>query len=199
MKVELLQDNRARVDFELQNDQKILGNTEASILYQNIVGQRYVDLHLGKVGEPKPLPAGTVIPVERTVSSFDVGIVLNGYEPLFSTIDPKAVDQIADAGIQALQGDSTAWATLVDQTGKLSETVAGRDQLLGDMITGLDQVSGPWPNTTTISRRRSPTPGRWWTPSTPDGPSWSPRWVRCRGWCASWRRSPTRSIPHCRS
>ena len=142
MKVELLQDNRARVDFELQNDQKILGNTEASILYQNIVGQRYVDLHLGKVGEPKPLPAGTVIPVERTVSSFDVGIVLNGYEPLFSTIDPKAVDQIADAGILALQGDSTAWATLVDQTGKLSETVAGRDQLLGDMITGLDQVFG---------------------------------------------------------
>ena len=47
-----------------------------------------------------PLPGGTVIP--RTIPSFDVGIVLNGYEPLFATIDPKAADQISEAAVQAL-------------------------------------------------------------------------------------------------
>ena len=142
MTIDLADGNHATVRFELQNDQRILGNTEASVLYQNIVGQRYVDLHLGKTGEPTPLPPGSVIPVERTVPSFDVGTVLNGYEPLFATIDPKAADQISEAAIQALQGDSTAWATLVDQTGKLTETFAGRDQLLGDLITGLDRLFG---------------------------------------------------------
>jgi len=142
MNIDLLPDSRAKVNFELQNDQKLLGNTEASILYQNIVGQRYVDLHLGETGDPTPLPAGIVIPVDRTVPSFDVGVVLNGYEPLFATIDPKAADQISSAAINALQGDSASWATLVDQTGKLTDTFAGRDQLLGDMITGLDRVFG---------------------------------------------------------
>lgn len=142
MRVDLTSGNRAKVDFELQNDQKLLANTEASILYQNIVGQRYLDLHPGTSGEPTPLPPGSVIPVERTVPSFDVGIVLNGYEPLFATIDPKAADQISNAAIQALQGDTTAWATLVDQTGKLTETFAGRDELLGDMITGMDRLFG---------------------------------------------------------
>jgi phospholipid/cholesterol/gamma-HCH transport system substrate-binding protein len=142
MNIDLLPGSRAMVNFELQNDQKLLGNTEASILYQNIVGQRYVDLRLGATGDPTPLPAGSVIPVDRTVPSFDVGVVLNGYEPLFATIDPKAADQISSAAIQALQGDSASWATLVDQTGKLTDTFAGRDQLLGDMITGLDRVFG---------------------------------------------------------
>ena len=142
MTIDLLPDSRARVNFELQDDQKLLGNTEASILYQNIVGQRYLDLHLGENGDPTPLPAGSVIPVDRTIPSFDVGVVLNGYEPLFATIDPKAVDQISSAAIQALQGDSASWAMLVEQTGTLTDTFAGRDQLLGDMITGLDRVFG---------------------------------------------------------
>jgi len=142
MRVDLVSGNRAKVDFEVQNDQQVLANTEASILYQNIVGQRYLELHPGKTGETAKLPAGGVIPVERTFPSFDVGIVLNGYEPLFATIDPKAADQISNAAIQALQGDSTAWATLVDQTGKLTETFAGRDELLGDMITSMDRLFG---------------------------------------------------------
>ena len=142
MRVDLTAGNRAKVDFEVQNDQKLLANTEASIRYQTSVGQRYLDLYPGKTGETAPLPAGSVIPVERTFPSFDVGIVLNGYEPLFATIDPKAADQISNAAIQALQGDSTAWATLVDQTGKLTETFAGRDELLGDLISGMDQLFG---------------------------------------------------------
>lgn len=134
--------SRARVEFALQDDQKILANTEAAVLYQNIVGQRYLDLRLGPVGDSTPLPGGSVIPVARTTPSFDVGVVLNGYEPLFATIDPKAADQISQAAVQALSGDTTAWATLVDQSGKLTETIAGRDEVLGDMITGLDRVFG---------------------------------------------------------
>ena len=138
--------SKARVDFALQNDQKIMANTEAAILYQNIVGQRYLDLRLGKVGDSAPLPGGSVIPVSRTIPSFDVGIVLNGYEPLFATIDPKAADQISQAAVQALSGDTTAWATLVDKSGKLTETIAGRDELLGDMISGMDRLFGTLAN-----------------------------------------------------
>lgn len=148
-KIELggeLGNKTARVDFALQNDQKIMANTEAAILYQNIVGQRYLDLRLGQNGDSKELPGGSVIPVARTIPSFDVGTVLNGYEPLFATIDPKAADQISKAAVEALSGDTTAWATLVDKSGKLTETIAGRDELLGDMITGMDRLFGTLAN-----------------------------------------------------
>jgi phospholipid/cholesterol/gamma-HCH transport system substrate-binding protein len=114
MKVDLTEDSRANVQFDLQNEQKLFSDTEASILYQNIVGQRYLDLRQG--------------------------LGSDGYQPLFATIDPKAADQITQAAVQALQGDSASWATLVDRTGKLTETFAGRDELLGDLITGLDRL-----------------------------------------------------------
>ncbi len=139
-KIELQPGNTAKVTFKIQSDQHVLANTQASVLYQNIVGQRYLDLRLAKTGERKPLPAGSQIPVERTIPSFDVGVVLNGYEPLFATIDPDAADRLTNAAIQSLQGDSGAWASLVDQTGTFTETFAGRDQLLGDTITGMDKL-----------------------------------------------------------
>ena len=50
------------MDFELQNDQKLLENTEAAILYQNIVGQRYLDLRLGKTGDPSAAAGGQRYP-----------------------------------------------------------------------------------------------------------------------------------------
>jgi phospholipid/cholesterol/gamma-HCH transport system substrate-binding protein len=135
--------NLARVAFELEDNQRIFPNTEASILYQNIVGQRYLDLRLGPDdgGDTStPLPSGSVIPVERTIPSFDVGVVLNGYQPLFASIDPEAADQITNAAVQAFQGDTGAMATLVEKTSSLTEAVAGRDELLGDLITGLNRL-----------------------------------------------------------
>ncbi|WP_235626468.1 MlaD family protein, partial [Mycobacteroides abscessus] len=40
----------AKVDFRVQDEQPLYGNTIATITYQNIVGQRYLGLSLGKTG-----------------------------------------------------------------------------------------------------------------------------------------------------
>lgn len=141
-KIELQPGNLAKVSFVVQSDQQVLGNTAASITYQNIVGQRYVGLYLGGIGEPQRLPAGSVIPVERTDPSFDVTTLLNGYEPLFSMVDVEVADQLTKGAIKSLQGDPSAWTTLVDQSGKLTEAFAGQDEALGSMITGLDKLFG---------------------------------------------------------
>ncbi|MFV8053963.1 MCE family protein [Mycobacterium sp. 48b] len=136
-----LQGNLAKVSFVVQSDQQVLGNTVASVTYQNIVGQRYLGLSLGKLGEPGLLPAGSVIPTERTDPSFDVGTLLNGYEPLFSVLDPKNADNLTKGVIQSLQGDAGSITALVDQTGKLTESFAGQDEKLGEVITDLNVVT----------------------------------------------------------
>lgn len=141
-KIDLQPDGTAKVTFVVQDDQTVMGNTVAAVVYQNVVGQRYVGLLLGNVGDPTPLPEGSVIPLERTEPSFDVGIVLNGYKPLFSTIDPKVVDQLSAGVIESLQGDPSAMATLVDQTGQLTDKFAGRDEVLGNLITNMDKLFG---------------------------------------------------------
>jgi phospholipid/cholesterol/gamma-HCH transport system substrate-binding protein len=138
-KVEL-QSDLAKVSFVVQSEQQVLGTTVASVTYQNIVGQRYLGLSLGTRGEPGPLPPGSVIPLERTDPSFDVGTLLNGYEPLFSVLNPRDADNLTKGVLQSLQGDEASITHLVTQTSQLADAFAGRDEALGDTITGLERV-----------------------------------------------------------
>lgn len=135
-----LQGDLAKVSFVVQSNQQLLGTTVASVTYQNIVGQRYLGLSLGKTGDPGPLPANSVIPLERSEGSFDVTTLLNGYEPLFSLLDPQDADNLTKGVIQSLQGDEGSITALVAQTSQLTESFAGRDEELGTVITDLNTV-----------------------------------------------------------
>ncbi|MGH3724167.1 MAG: MCE family protein [Mycobacterium sp.] len=132
----------AKVNFAVQDGQRLPGSTGASVTYQNIVGQRYLALAQGHSGPAGLLPPGGVIPLGRTEPSFDIGTLLNGYEPLFAVLDPAQVNNLTQAVIGSLQGDSAAFTTLVDQTSTLTKTFAGRDDALDHVITGLDRVVG---------------------------------------------------------
>lgn len=132
----------AKVSFVIQDDQRLFGTTVASVTYQNIVGQRYLGLSLGTAGDPGQLPAGTVIPVERTDPSFDVGTLLSGYEPLFSVLNPRDADNLTKGVIQSLQGDDASLVALVDQTSQMTQAFAGRDEELGGVITDLNTLVG---------------------------------------------------------
>ncbi|MFZ2530126.1 MAG: MlaD family protein [Rhodococcus sp. (in: high G+C Gram-positive bacteria)] len=130
----------AKVGFRIDAGQVVYGNTKAAITYQNIIGQRYLGLSLGDFGDSRILPAGSEIPLEHTEPSFDISVLLNGFEPLFSVLDPEQVDNITTAIITALQGDSGSVTTLVAETTRLAESVAGPDQVLGELIGNLDSV-----------------------------------------------------------
>jgi phospholipid/cholesterol/gamma-HCH transport system substrate-binding protein len=132
----------AKVKFVVQREQRLYGNTVASVTYQNIVGQRYLGLSLGKEGSPGQLPPGSVVPLERTEPSFDVTALLNGYEPLFSLLNPQDADNLTKGVIQSLQGDTSSLTTLIGQTSTLTEAFAGKDQALGGVITNLNKVIG---------------------------------------------------------
>lgn len=135
-----LDDTVARVAFRIESNQVVYDNTEAAITYQNIIGQRYLGLSLGDGGSATPLPAHTEIPLERTEPSFDISVLLNGFEPLFSVLDPEQVDEITGAIIAALQGDAGSVTTLVAETSRLAESLAEPDRILGDIIVDLDGV-----------------------------------------------------------
>ncbi|MCB0929924.1 MAG: MCE family protein [Mycobacterium sp.] len=135
-----LDGDKAKVRFVVQDDQTLYGNTVGSIVYQNIVGQRFLGLSLGSIGEHNVLEPGGTIPVEQTDPSFDVGNLLNGYQPLFSVLSTKDADNLTKGIIQSLQGDQNSITALVSQTSQVTETFAGKDQALGEVITNLDKV-----------------------------------------------------------
>ena len=188
----------AKVSFVVQQEQHVYGNTVASVTYQNIVGQRYLALSLGREGPREQLPSGSVIPSERTEPSFDVTMLLNGFEPLFSVFNPHDADNLAKGVIASLQGDTSSLATLVSQTSTLTETFAGRDQALGGVITNLNKVVG------NLAAQNDNLNGvitqtRDWSPNSTDVVrSWCLRWARWHGCWTGFRRRRTDVYPAAR-
>lgn len=132
---------QAKVTFRLQREQTLYDDTIASVTYQNIIGQRYLGLSEGTSQDRTPLADRSELPVARTRPSFDIAYLLNGFEPLLALLDPRQVDNLTNAIIQALQGDSGSILTLITQTSALGESLAGPDQVLGDVITRLNDVT----------------------------------------------------------
>jgi phospholipid/cholesterol/gamma-HCH transport system substrate-binding protein len=137
-----LEGTLAKASFRVQQDQTLYHDTIASVTYQNIIGQRYLGLLPGTSGMRTPMADRDQIPLERTRPSFDIADLLNGFEPLLTLLDPKQVDNLTNGIIQALQGDSGSVLTLISQTSALAESLAGPDQILGDVIARLNDVSG---------------------------------------------------------
>nr|WP_090276913.1 MlaD family protein [Mycolicibacterium komanii]CRL70609.1 putative Mce family protein [Mycolicibacterium komanii] len=135
-----LDGTEARVQFQVQSEQVLYGNTKAAIVYQNIIGQRYLGLSLADYGDPRVLPAGAVIPVEHTEPSFDISRLLNGFEPLFALLNPDQVDNLTTAIVRSLQGDTGAIATMISETTRLAESYSGTDAILDGVLVHLNKV-----------------------------------------------------------
>ncbi|MGV0836898.1 MlaD family protein [Mycolicibacterium thermoresistibile] len=130
----------ARVDFQVDSEQVLYGNTKAAVVYQNIIGQRYLGLSLADFGDPAVLPPGSVIPTAHTEPSFDISNLLNGFEPLLALLDPQQVDNLTTAIVRAMQGDAGAVTALIAETTRLAESYAGTDPTLDGLLTNLNSV-----------------------------------------------------------
>lgn len=134
-----LVDTHAEVEMSVLADQPVFENTRAVIRYQNLVGQRFVSLVPGP-GAARPLPDGGRIPIQATEPSFDLSALLNGFQPLFSVLQPADVNKLSDTIVQVLQGSGPEIVPLLDQTTQLTNSIADRDQVIGSVITNLNTV-----------------------------------------------------------
>ncbi|NKY53772.1 MCE family protein [Nocardia vermiculata] len=138
--IDLEGQHEAKVQFIVQRDQSLFGNTKALVRYQNLIGQRYVALAPGDNGDNSQLRSGATIPVQRTEPSFDISGLLNGFQPLFETLKPEQVNNLSNTFIQALQGDGVSLSSFITQAAALAGDFQRRDAILSDVITNLSAV-----------------------------------------------------------
>ncbi|WP_227979040.1 MCE family protein [Nocardia spumae] len=138
--IQLEGQHSAKVSFIVQRNQTLYGNTKALVRYQNLIGQRYVALAPGNKGDNSALHSGSTIPVDRTEPSFDISGLLNGFAPLFETLQPEQVNTLSNTFIQALQGDGVSLSSFITQAAALAGDFQRRDVILSDVITNLSAV-----------------------------------------------------------
>ncbi|MWA11601.1 MCE family protein [Streptomyces sp. BA2] len=130
---------RAEVTFTVTEDRPLFTSTGAVIRYRSLVGQRYIALTEG-AGGTTPLRPGGRIPLSRTQPALDLNALLAGFKPLFAALSPKDVNQLATEIIKTLQGEGGTVNSLLAHTASLTTTLAGRDKLIGSVISNLNEV-----------------------------------------------------------
>lgn len=140
-----LADNGQRVIVDLKVDKSLplYQSSGAQIRYANLIGERFVNLDRGAgEGADRVLPAGGFIPLARTQPALDLDALIGGFKPLFKSLDPDKVNNIASSLVTVFQGQGGTVADILHQTAQLTSTLADRDRAIGEVITNLNTVLG---------------------------------------------------------
>ncbi|WP_232663737.1 MCE family protein [Pseudonocardia sp. TRM90224] len=130
----------AEVAFTVDAAQSVPASATASVLYKNLIGQRFLALGPGDSPTGERLPADGTIPVERTRPPLNLTTLFNGFKPLFAALDPQQVNQLSFEIVQVLQGQGGTVQSLLASTASLTNTLADRDEVIGQVIDNLNSV-----------------------------------------------------------
>ncbi|WP_428360657.1 MCE family protein [Mycolicibacterium sp.] len=139
--VTLNDDNTVDVAFTVADRYQLYTSTRALVRYENLVGDRYLEIASGP-GELVKLPPGGTIAKENTQPALDLDALLGGLRPVLKGLDGNKINEVSNAVIELLQGQDGALSSMLSSTSAFTQNLAARDQLIGDLITNLNTVLG---------------------------------------------------------
>jgi len=140
-KISINRDATVRVEFTTDDSVTLTEGTQAVIRYDNLFGDRFLALEEG-AGGLKVLNPGQTIPLSRTKPALDLDALIGGFKPLFRALNPDQVNALSDELLQAFQGQGPTIGSFLDQAAAVTNTLADRDQLIGQVVNNLNVVLG---------------------------------------------------------
>jgi phospholipid/cholesterol/gamma-HCH transport system substrate-binding protein len=134
-------DNNVLVHFTADDTVVLTQGSRAVIRYDDLIGGRYLALEEG-AGSAAVLRPGGTIPLANTSPALNLDALIGGFRPLFHALNPDQVNALSGQLIKALQGQGATISSFLNQTAALTNTLADRDQLIGQVIVNLNTVVG---------------------------------------------------------
>lgn len=129
----------ARLEFEIDESVPVYADAELQLRYENIVGQRYLNI----VEEPQEGPSlrpGSTFPTSQTTPALNLTDLFNGFQPLFRALDPSRLNTFSFELVRALQGEAGTIQSLMRNTAQLTNTLADKDAVIGSVVGNLNTV-----------------------------------------------------------
>src|SRR3984893_5094441 len=139
--IKLEDDTTALVEFTADDSVVLTEGSGAVIRYDDLIGGRYLALEEGGGATKKPNP-GDPIPLARTSPALDLDALIGGFRPLFRALNPDQVNALSGQLIAAFQGQGATINSFFNQAAALTNSLADRDQLIGQLIVNLNTVLG---------------------------------------------------------
>lgn len=140
-RITIRDDSTALVQFSADDTVVLTEGSRAVIRYSDLIGGRYLSLEEG-AGSTAKLPAGGTIPADRTDPALDLDALIGGFRPLFRALNPDQVNALSGQLIAAFQGQGATIGAILTQTAALTNTLADRDELIGQVVVNLNTVLG---------------------------------------------------------
>ena len=130
-----------RRDFNVNKRYQLYTSTRAVVRYQNLVGDRYLEITSGP-GELRKLPPGATIPKQNTEPALDLDALLGGLQAGAQGPGRRQDQRGEQCRHRTAAGSGRRAVDLLSSTSAFTSNLAARDQLIGDVINNLNTVLG---------------------------------------------------------
>ena len=137
--VKLNPNNTVDVAFTVDKRYTLYSSTRAAIRYDNLVGDRFLEITSGP-GELRKLRPGATIDQQHTQPALDLDALLGGLRPVLKGLAANKINTVSSYVIELLQGQGGALSNLLADTNAFGSTLGARDQMIGDVINNLNAV-----------------------------------------------------------
>ena len=142
--VELQDDKKAVVTFDIERNTALTTGTNAAIRYLNLVGDRYMELidtpASVRLDSTKILAAGAQIPSDRAAPALDLDLLLGGLKPVIRGLNPQDINALTSSLVQILQGQGGTLESLLSKTSSFANSLADNNQVIEALIDNLRTV-----------------------------------------------------------
>jgi phospholipid/cholesterol/gamma-HCH transport system substrate-binding protein len=137
--VKLNRNNTVDVAFSVDKRYTLYSSTRALIRYDNLVGDRFLEIASGP-GELRKLQPGATIDQQHTSPALDLDALLGGLRPVLKGLDANKINTVSSYVIDLLQDQGGPLANLLDKTSAFGSALGDRDKMIGDVIDNLNAV-----------------------------------------------------------
>ena len=137
--IALAPDNTVDVTFDVNKRYQLYTSTRALIRYENLVGDRFLEITSGP-GDLRKLAPGATIAETNTQPALDLDALIGGFKPVFRALDPEKINTIASTIVTVFQGQGGTINDILEQTAQLTAHIADRDAAIGEVVKNLNVV-----------------------------------------------------------
>lgn len=138
--IKIVWHDTAQVSFSVAKSRPLPTSVIAQLRYRNLIGQRYLDIEQGPGNPNAMMRPGQVIPNAQTRPAVDLTVLFAGFRPLFQGLDATSINKLSGEIIAALQGEGGSLDLLFSTLGDLTNSLADKDQLIGEVVDNLASV-----------------------------------------------------------
>jgi len=128
----------ARVRVAIERAHPVPEHVHAAVRYADMLGARYIAL--SDAGATAPARHGNEVPLAATTGPVNLTALMNGFEPLFSALDPKQVNELAQGFVDTFAGRTKSVHLLLRQIAAMGENLAGNGAVFARLVANLSTL-----------------------------------------------------------